>query len=100
VVYNDPATTLRNTINRALSMQEKFGKGRWIALNYLIGSFKKNKGKIEKLLEAYPEIRITCLDNTQNSKGLENKQAQLITTGASRLHMELRYFQRITARID
>lgn len=59
-VYNDPVTSFKNTINRG------FKEGRFLSLNYFVSAFMHNQGKANSLIEEYPDVKVTFLDNSNN----------------------------------
>jgi len=66
IVYNDPATTISNSIQRAINT------GRTCPLSYMLGCFAKNIGKIQTLQELYGDsVNFKYIDNAQNNGGRE-----------------------------
>lgn len=59
-VYNDILTCFQNTVSR--------GKNTWrfTAINYMISSFRDNKGKLEEISQAFPDIEILPVDCSHN----------------------------------
>ena len=60
MVYNDVLTCYKNAVNR--------GKNTWryVALDYLVNSFRDNVGKLEQVRKAYPDVEIVPIDLSGN----------------------------------
>lgn len=59
-VYNDILTCFQNTISRG----EK--TWRYTAVDYMISSFRDNKGKVQAISQAFPDIEILPVDCSHN----------------------------------
>jgi len=59
-VYNDILTCFQNTVSR--------GKNTWrfTAVDYMISSFRDNKGKLKEITETFPDIEILPVDCSHN----------------------------------
>ena len=59
-VYNDILTCFQNTISR--------GKKTWrfTAVDYMVSSFRDNKGKLEEVSQTFPDIEILPVDCSHN----------------------------------
>lgn len=59
-VYNDILTCFQNTISR--------GKKTWrfTPVDYMISSFRDNKGKLEDILQAFPDVEMIPVDCSHN----------------------------------
>ena len=59
-VYNDILTCFQNTVSR--------GKKTWrfTAIDYMISSFRDNRGKLEEISRAFPDIEILPVDCSHN----------------------------------
>lgn len=62
-VYNDIMTCYKNSYERG-----KVTK-RFLYLDYLVGAFRGNIGKYEKLNQNYPDINLIAVDNSGNNGG-------------------------------
>lgn len=59
-VYNDFSTAFNNTLGRGKRT------GRFLSLNYFLASFGVNQGKIQRVLDAHPNLKVTPVDNSGN----------------------------------
>lgn len=72
MVYNDVLTCYKNAVNR--------GKNTWryIALDYLVGAFRDNVGKLDQVHAQYPDVEIMPIDlsGNQSLKQVSLEEAQ------------------------
>lgn len=66
-VYNDALTTYKNSISRGKKTN------RWLPVSFFLSSFRRNREKINELINSNPDIDLITIDNSNN----QNKEVSI-----------------------